>query len=266
MRRHAFVCALIAIALSSSASSLSRLHARTARSILPSASEAQNLLQTTTRHREWVNIATGSSPVLAFVVYPERDDKAPVVLVSVTHEQASVRARAIADQLAAEGFIGVVPDDLTGVGPNHAKRYAESLPAANGTSVWLNLDLREARADVVSDGERGAAVSFRATSADWPQVVGHLSRVTRNRPAFSDARTATATDEHAGHLEHSMAPAAQNQTSGATASRTIPGLADKPRSLPASYYTATATLARSRLKSEWVDIPVGNAKVRNWVS
>jgi carboxymethylenebutenolidase len=45
----------------------------------------------------------------------------------------------------------------------------------------------------------------------------------------------------------------------------VPGLAEKPRNLPASYYTATATLARSTLKKEWVDIQVGDLKLRTWV-
>jgi carboxymethylenebutenolidase len=198
MRKHVFVFALIAVGLSTSASSVSRLHVRTWRSVLPSASAAQNLLSATTRHCEWVNIGTASSPVLAFVVYPERADKAPVVLGGVKNEPASVRARAIADQLAAEGFIGVVPDVLTGLGPNHsngdgfassddvakaldrlgsnevktrydaAQRYTQRLPAANGTSVWLNVDLQEARADIVSHRQSETVVSFRATSADWP--------------------------------------------------------------------------------------------------
>lgn len=294
MTRRVFVIVLIAAGLSASASSVSRLHARTTRSVWPSPSTAQQLLNSTTRHREWVNVATGSSPVLAFVAYPERVDKAPVVLVRVKNEPASVRARAVADQLAAEGFIGIVPDVLTGLGPNHSdgdgfassedvaraldrlggtevrrrsdasQRYAEGLPAANGTSVWLNLDPVDARADVVADAGSDAVVSIRATSADWPTVVEHLSRVTRNRPTFITGR-ATSIDEHAIHMGHSVAPAAQNQTSGSTASRMIPQLGDKPRNLPASSYTATATLARSTLKKEWVDIPVGSVKVRTWV-
>jgi carboxymethylenebutenolidase len=66
-------------------------------------------------------------------------------------------------------------------------------------------------------------------------------------------------------MEHSMAPAAQSQTSGSAARRMVPGLADKPRDLPASYYTASATLARSTLKKEWVDIPVGDLKLRTWI-
>lgn len=292
MRGSLFVCALIAVALCSHAS-MSRLHAM--RSVLPSPSTAQTLLSTTTRHREWVNFATGSPPVLAFVVYPERADKAPVVLVTVKNEPASVRARAVADQLAAEGFIGVVPDVLTGLGPNGsggdgfassadvakaldrlgrneltrryeaAQKHAETLPAANGTTVWLNLDPTAATADVGSDGQSGAAVSLRATSADWPQVVEHLSHVTGNRPTFVKADTGASIDEQATHIGHWTALAAQNQTSRPTASRMIPGLGEKPRNLPASYYTATATLARSTLKKEWVDIPVGDVKLHTWV-
>jgi len=303
MKRQVFLCALVAVAVSNGASSMNRLHARTMRSVLPSASTAQTILNTTTRHREWVNVAAGPSPVLAFVVYPERADTAPVVLVRIKDEPSSVRARAVADQLAAEGFIGVVPDVLTGLGPNHSdgdgfakpeevaqalqrlgttevrkrydatKTYAEQLPAANGMSVWLNLDLRESRADIVSDEHDRDVASVRATAADWSAVIEQLSRVTRNHPTFiaagvrlkADATNAATVDPHAMHLAHSMAPAAQNQRTSSTASRTIPGLGDKPRNLPASYYTATATLARSPLKKEWVDIPMGDGKLHTWV-
>ena len=263
MRRHVVMLTLLALALPMSASSVSRLHARTTRSVLPSASTALELLNTTTRHREWVNIRTASSPLLAFVVYPERTDKAPAVLVTMKDKAASVRARAIGDQLAAEGFVAVVLDVRTDAASTTAQRYVESLPAANGTTASLHLDLEDGRADVVSRGERG--VRLRATAADWPYLVEHLSRVTRNHPTFIEARAAASIDEHAAHMGHSMASAAQNQTSGSTGSRVIPGLADKPRNLPASYYTATQTLARSTLKKEWVDIPVGDVKLRTWV-
>jgi len=81
MTRHVFVCALVAVAVSNGASSMNPLQARTTHSVLPSPSTAQSILNTTTRHREWMNVASGPSPVLAFVVYPERADTAPVVLV-----------------------------------------------------------------------------------------------------------------------------------------------------------------------------------------
>src|SRR5436190_10143556 len=69
------------------------------RSSLPSAENARTILNTTTRHREWVSLPVGSSSMLAFVVYPERADKAAVVVVSEGREAASDQTRAIADQL-----------------------------------------------------------------------------------------------------------------------------------------------------------------------
>jgi carboxymethylenebutenolidase len=98
-------------------------------------------------------------------------------------------------------------------------------------------------------------------------LVGHLSRVTGNNPVFIDGRSAPtgSIDEHAMHMRHSMAMAAPQQTGGSASSRTIPGLGDKAPNLPASYYTAKKTLAESKLKKEWVDIPVGDVKVHTWV-
>ena len=276
MKQKLCVLAVIAAGVSTGGSSMNGPFADTTPSLLPSSATAQRLLNTTTRHREWVTVTTGPSPVPAFVVYPERSDKAPVVLVTIKNEPASVRARAIADQLAAEGFIAIVPDVLTRLGSSHAggdqlrsyeatQRYAERLPAATGRSVWLNLDPGDARADVVADAGSNAVVRLRATSASWPTVIEHLSRVTGNRPTLLAAGRAGSIDDHASHVGHATASAAQNQGPGSTASRLIPGLAEKPPNLPASSYTATATLARSRLKKEWVDIPLGNGTLRTWV-
>lgn len=73
------------------------------------------------RHGEWVWYpAGGGDSVSAWVVYPERDDTAPVVLV--VHEIYGLTAwiRGIADQLAAAGFIAIAPDFLSGKGPGGA--------------------------------------------------------------------------------------------------------------------------------------------------
>jgi carboxymethylenebutenolidase len=56
--------------------------------------------------------------VRAWVVYPERADAAPVVVV--IHEIYALTdwIRGVADQLAAEGFIAIAPDLLSGKGPS----------------------------------------------------------------------------------------------------------------------------------------------------
>jgi carboxymethylenebutenolidase len=66
------------------------------------------------RHGEYRMIRTGTGDsVRAFVVYPERSSKAPVVIV--VHEIYGLTnwVRGVADQLAAEGFIAIAPDLLT---------------------------------------------------------------------------------------------------------------------------------------------------------
>src|SRR5581483_4921043 len=85
--------------------------------VLPTAPKAKVILNSTPRHREWVTVPVGSSNVLAFIVYPERSDKAPVVMLSSRNQGASAWIRAVADQVAEDGFIAVVPDVLTGLGP-----------------------------------------------------------------------------------------------------------------------------------------------------
>ncbi len=81
----------------------------------PDAEEARPALETSPRHGEWVTIGVGAGDsVRAWVVHPERSDAAPVVVV--VHEIYGLTAwvRSVADALAAEGFLAVAPDLLTG--------------------------------------------------------------------------------------------------------------------------------------------------------
>jgi carboxymethylenebutenolidase len=97
----------------------------------PALATAQNLpadgetattrLEASPRHGEWVWYdAGGGDRVQAWVTYPERSDPAPVVVVIHDIRAMSDWARAVGDQLAADGFISVVPDLLSGKGPGGA--------------------------------------------------------------------------------------------------------------------------------------------------
>lgn len=78
------------------------------------ATDAVERLARSPRHAEWVMIRTGNDSVRAWVVYPERRERAPVVVV--IHEIFGLTSwiRSVADQLAADGFIAIAPDLLTG--------------------------------------------------------------------------------------------------------------------------------------------------------
>jgi carboxymethylenebutenolidase len=73
-------------------------------------------LQASPRHAEWAMIPTapGSSDSIAsWVVYPERRDNAPVVVVIHEIFGLSSWVRGVADQMAADGFIAIAPDLLS---------------------------------------------------------------------------------------------------------------------------------------------------------
>ncbi|MEZ4455154.1 MAG: dienelactone hydrolase family protein [Gemmatimonadales bacterium] len=66
------------------------------------------------RHGEWVTIRTPErDSVVAWVSYPQRTDKAPVVVILHDDTGLSPWHRGVADQLAAEGFIAIAPELLT---------------------------------------------------------------------------------------------------------------------------------------------------------
>jgi carboxymethylenebutenolidase len=131
----------------------------------PDANRAAEAVKTSPRHGEFVDVKVpgSSTPIVTWVVYPERKEKAGVVIV--IHEIFGLTdwIRGVADQLAKDGFIAVAPDLLSGKGPNGGgsaelgqdnatkvirtltpeevtnalnavREYAIKLPAANGKS------------------------------------------------------------------------------------------------------------------------------------
>src|SRR5215467_6177387 len=101
---------------------------------LPSIDEAKALLNSTHHHPDWVRVSAGSKTVLASVTFPDRADKAAVIIITAPDQKLSDRLRAIADQIADEGFIAVVPDALSDdtADVDAVRGYMVKHPAANG--------------------------------------------------------------------------------------------------------------------------------------
>src|SRR5437870_11861622 len=95
----------------------------------PSGDMAKARLDSSPRHAGLAAVDVRGAPVRVWVVYPERKDAAPAVIV--IHEIFGLTdwIRAVADQLAAEGFIAVAPDLLSGKGP-----------AGGGTEAYPSRD------------------------------------------------------------------------------------------------------------------------------
>jgi carboxymethylenebutenolidase len=90
-----------------------------AQDIPPAEEQAKAALEKSPRHGEWIDVKVpaGGAPIRTWVVYPERKDRAGVVLVIHEIFGLSDWIRGVADQLAKEGFIAVAPDLLSGKGP-----------------------------------------------------------------------------------------------------------------------------------------------------
>jgi carboxymethylenebutenolidase len=264
-------------------------------STLPAESAAKTILNTTGRHREWVNLRLGPSIIRAFLVYPQRSDKAPVVMVTGTDQGASDWVRAAADQLAADGFLAVVPDVLSGMGPHGGdtesfpsadavafairrmspdelvrrtaavRDYAVALPAVNGQSAALELSPGNARIEARFE-QRSA--SFKLNGKSWREAISWLSKQTGNRPSYSQTMYGKTmygqpvahaeTEDHSAHIM--MAMAQQPPGSGP---RGYP--VGKLPDLPAGTFSATSTLLHSTLRKEFVNLPAGDVTLHTWV-
>ena len=166
---------------------------------LPASEEtAKAALEASPRHGEYVDVKVNGGPVRTWIVYPERKDKAGVVILIHEIFGLSDWMRAVADQLAREGFIAVVPDLISGHGPggggtesaasrddvvklvravtpeegtarlDAVRAYAVKLPAANGKSATIGFCWGGGRsfAYAVSQPALDGAVVFYGTSPE----------------------------------------------------------------------------------------------------
>lgn len=170
----------------------------------PGEEGAKAALEASPRHGEWVDVklADSGTKIRGFVVYPERKDKAPIVVVIHEIYGLSDWIRAVADRLAADGFIAIAPDLLSGLGPggggteslasrddvvklvravtpeeatrrlDAVRAYATALPAANGRSATLGFCWGGARsfAYAASQPALDAAVVFYGTAPEAPEL------------------------------------------------------------------------------------------------
>jgi carboxymethylenebutenolidase len=77
---------------------------------------SSTVAKSTLRH-EWVDIPAGKIKLHTWIHYPQGDGKAPVVIMMHYEAGMDDLQRALADQIAQEGFLVVAPDLTSGLGP-----------------------------------------------------------------------------------------------------------------------------------------------------
>ena len=229
-------------------------------SMLPSRDTAKEVLNASGRHPDWIRIPVGSSEVLTFATYPDRADKAPVLIISEKDSPMSDWMRAVADQAAGEGFIALVPDSQPGLSQaarvDAVRRFAMTMPPSNGRIAAMTFD--NDRIDV-------GYAKFPSTQEGWNGAINLLNKQMDNHPALITLPP----HNHAGHDIGLMAMAEpQRGEGGGGGQRGCPvgSLNCKADGYLAGFNSAKSTLAHTPVKSEWVDIPVGNAKVHTKIA
>jgi len=87
--------------------------------IPPGEENARAALDKSPRHGEWVDIPyDGKTQLRTWISFPERSDKAPVIVIIHEIFGLSDWIRSVADRFASDGFIAIAPDFISGYGPN----------------------------------------------------------------------------------------------------------------------------------------------------
>jgi len=188
----------------------------------PGEDAAKSALESSPRHGEWVDV----DGVNTWVVYPERKDKAPVVIV--IHEIFGLTdwVRSVADTLAAEGFIALAPDLLSGKGPSGGgsasvasrddrvklvaglaadevttrldavRKYGLALPAADGHSAVIGFCWGGSRSFAYAASQPGldAAVVYYGTAPTEASAIEAIRAPVLGLYGGDDARVGATID------------------------------------------------------------------------
>lgn len=116
---------------------------------------AKQKLEKSPRHSEWITLKHDNRSVQAFVVYPETKKKVPVIIVIHEIFGLSDWAKTVADDLAAQGYIAIAPDLLSGAGPKGggSSEFASTQDAVKAVS-GLNPDQVTADLNAAADYAR----------------------------------------------------------------------------------------------------------------
>jgi len=115
-------------------------------------------LESSPRHHEWIDVASGSRAVHCFVAYPEKAKDAMAVVVIHENRGLTDWVRSFADQLAEKGFVAIAPDLLSDFDDAHGR--TSDFPSSDSARAGIyRLDADQVMADL-------AAVRARAASLD----------------------------------------------------------------------------------------------------
>src|SRR5437764_12301512 len=159
---------------------------------------AKARLEKSSRHGEWVEFKSGERTLKAFVVYPERKDKAPVVVV--IHEIFGLTdwVRGMCDQLAENGVIAIAPDLLSGQTYADLDGARKAISALPKEQVKADLDATSEYALKIPAGNGTLAVCGFCWGGGW--VFQYANMNPKLKAAYSFYGTAADTKSKVANI------------------------------------------------------------------
>ena len=117
----------------------------------------EDRLEKSPRHHEWVDVTYDGRTVHTWVVYPERSDSAPAVLVIHENRGLNDWARSFADQVAEKGYIAVAPDLLSGFSSEY-ERTSDFADEDAARDALYQLDPKQVQADLQAVAEYAKSI------------------------------------------------------------------------------------------------------------
>ncbi len=159
---------------------------------------AKARLNDSPRHGEWVEYKSGDRTLKAFVVYPERKEKAPVLLV--IHEIFGMTdwVRGVCDQLAENGVIAIAPDLLSGQTFSDVDGARKAISALPKEQVLADLNATAAYAAKIPAANGKLAVAGFCWGGGW--AFTYATENPKLKAAYSFYGTAIETAENAAKV------------------------------------------------------------------
>ena len=117
---------------------------------------AQERLESSPRHHEWLAVRQGQRLIQSFLVYPEVEEKASAVVVIHENRGLTDWVRGVADQLAELGYIAIAPDLLSGLGPGGGRTSNPVGVLLLGNDLWCLVALGQDRSGDTIGGDHRA--------------------------------------------------------------------------------------------------------------
>jgi carboxymethylenebutenolidase len=259
---------------------------------LPDAKAAKAVLSASLLHHhpQWIDVPMGTSTIRTFVIYPDLAGKLPVAVVTDQGQAMSDWSRAVGTEVVNQGFITVVPDLLSGVGPNGGgtdsftsheavaqalsrlgtneierrtrvvRDYFASQPGSNGDSVAISFNWEEGRIDTaISTGTQHRVVRFDVTEHAWHNTLALLTNMAppAAAPQGDAAGSPKPKDDAALTASAARQRAAQQEIA-------------KRDDIPPGNLNGPGKIAdQSPRHGRWIDIPAslstGPVMMRTWV-